>query len=81
MEYDVTVTVENLPGIADPEGQTILDDLLLSGGVKSVTQVRTAKVLRFRVRARSAAAARKDVAGICERLRVYNPLVSAATIT
>lgn len=81
MEYDVDVVIENRPGIADPEGQTILDDLLLRGGVKSVSRVRTAKVLRFRVRARSAEAARGEVAGICERLRIYNPLVSTAEIT
>lgn len=81
MEYDVSVVIENRPGIADPEGQTILDDLLLRGGVKSVKQVRTAKVLRFKVRARSAPGARKEVEGICERLRIYNPLVSTAKIT
>lgn len=80
MEYEVSVVIENRPGIADPEGQTILDDLVLRGGVKSVKRIRTAKVLRFCVRARSLDDARKDVAGICERLRIYNPLVSTAEI-
>lgn len=81
MDYDVSVVIENRPGIADPEGQTILDDLLLRGGVKSVKQVRTAKVLRFKVRARSASGARREVEDVCERLRIYNPLVSTAKIT
>lgn len=80
MEYDVSVVIENRPEIADPEGKTILDDLVLRGGVKSVKKIRTAKVIRFRVSARSRDAARRDVEGICERLRIYNPLVSTAQI-
>ena len=81
MEYDVSVVIENRPEIADPEGKTILDDLILRGGVKSVKKIRTAKVIRFSVSARSRDAARREVEGICERLRIYNPLVSTAEIT
>lgn len=77
----MSVVIENRPEIADPEGKTILEDLVLRGGVKSVKRIRTAKMLRFRVSARSRDAARKEVEGVCERLRIYNPLVSTAKIT
>jgi len=29
--YTVHVTIENKPGISDPEGETILNDLVLKG--------------------------------------------------
>lgn len=75
-DYDVYVTIENKPGIADPEGATILNDLVLRGGFSSVSGVRTARTLRFAVRERDAAEAEKTVRRLCGDLRIFNPLVS-----
>ena len=34
--YLVHVTIENKPGISDPEGETILNDLVLKGNYSSI---------------------------------------------
>ena len=47
--FDVHVTIENKPGISDPEGETILNDLVLRGLHKSVTKIKTAKMLKFTI--------------------------------
>lgn len=77
--FGVSVTIENKPGIADPEGSTILNDLVLRGGSSPVSDVRTAKVLRFTVEAGDGDGAEAEVRRLCDELRVYNPLVSRAT--
>ncbi len=89
--YRVDVVIENKPGIADPEGATILNDLVLrrgggggdaDGRPPAVSEVRTAKMLRFVVGVgdgEGPAAAEGAVRGICDEMRIYNPLVSRAT--
>jgi len=79
-EYDVTVTIENRDGLADPEGETILRDLVLRSGRGGVRSVRTARILRIRVDAADARAAEADVERLCSELRLYNPLVSRASV-
>ncbi len=76
--YSVRVTIENKPGIADPEGATILNDLVLKGSFSSVSQVRTAKMLKFTVEEKDKEEAEKTVRRLCDELRVLNPLVSRA---
>ena len=44
--YRVHVTIENKPGISDPEGKTILNDLVLKGTHQNVTRINTAKMLK-----------------------------------
>ena len=78
--YDVRVTIENRPGISDPEGETILNDLVIRGGATGVSGIRTAKVLRFTVLEKSKKAAREKVREICDDLRIYNPLVSSVAV-
>lgn len=77
--YTVRVTIENKPGISDPEGETILRDLVLKGGGRAVTGVRAAKTLKFTVRDKDPGSARARISKICEDLRIYNPLVSRVT--
>ncbi len=77
--YSVRVTIENKPGIADPEGSTILNDLVLKGSFSSVSRVRTAKMLEFTITEKDEAGAEKTIRRLCEELRVFNPLVSRVT--
>ena len=42
--YRVHVTIENKPGISDPEGKTILNDLVLKGTHQNVSEINTAKM-------------------------------------
>ena len=43
--------IENKPNISDPEGDTILNDLVLKGNNSSVKKIRAGKILKFTVEA------------------------------
>jgi phosphoribosylformylglycinamidine synthase len=78
--FQVNVTIENKPGISDPEGQTILNDLVLKGTHKIVTNIKTAKMLKFTIEEKDKKSAQLRVREICDELRIYNPMVSVVTI-
>lgn len=78
--FDVHVTIENKPGISDPEGETILNDLILRGFNKSVTKIKTAKMLKFTITEKDKKNAQSKVQKICDDLRIYNPMVSIVTV-
>ena len=79
--FDVHVTIENKPGISDPEGDTILNDLVLKGTHKNVSKIKTAQMLKFKVDEKTKAKAKTKIQEICDELRIYNPMVSKVTIT
>ena len=79
-KFEVQVTIENKPGISDPEGSTILKDLVLKGSYKSVSAIRTAKMLKFTITEKTKQSAEKKINEICDELRIYNPMVSKVTI-
>jgi len=79
-DYNVHVTIENKPGISDPEGDTILNDLVLKGNFLSVSKIRSAKMLKFKIKEKDKKQAEKKIKKICDELRVYNPMVSMITI-
>jgi phosphoribosylformylglycinamidine synthase len=78
--FNVHVTIENKPGISDPEGDTILNDLVLKGTHKTVSKIKTAKMLKFIIKEKDKKAAQSKVQEICDELRIYNPMVSKVTI-
>ena len=47
--FNVNVIIENKSGISDPEGETILNDLVLKGTHKTVSKIKTAKMLKFTI--------------------------------
>ncbi len=77
--FEVQVIIENKPGMSDPEGQTILNDLVLKGDHRDVKKIRSAKMLRFQVNAKTAKSAELSVKKICDDLRIYNPIASKVT--
>lgn len=79
-EYVVQVAIENRPGLSDPEGDTILRELVRKGPYGHVSSVRTARLLRFTVSGATRRAAEEAVAAMCDDLRLYNPLVSRAEV-
>jgi phosphoribosylformylglycinamidine synthase PurS subunit len=79
--FEVQVTIENKPGMSDPEGQTILNDLVLKGSYSSVKKIRSAKMLKFMVSATTKQAAQNTVKKLCDELRIYNPIVSKVSFT
>ena len=78
--FDVHVTIENKPGISDPEGDTILNDLVLKGTHKTVSKIKSAKMLKFTIKEKDKKTAQSKVQSICDELRIYNPLVSKITV-
>jgi len=78
--FTVHVTIENKPGISDPEGETILNDLVLKGTHKTVTNIKTAKMLKFIIKEKDKKTAASKIKKICDELRIYNPMVSKVTI-
>lgn len=79
--FEVQLIIENKPGMNDPEGETILNDLVLKGSYSSVKKIRSAKMLKFQITAGTKDAAEKSVKKICDDLRIYNPMVSKATFS
>ena len=78
--FKVHVTIENKPGISDPEGDTILNDLVLKGSFSSVSKIRSAKMLKFDIKEKNKIQAKKKVQELCDELRIYNPIVSKVII-
>jgi len=76
--YIVHVIIENKPNISDPEGDTILNDLVLKSKNSSIKKIRTGKILKFTVEASDKQRAEKTVENVCQELRIFNPLVSNA---
>ena len=78
--YWVHVTIENKSGISDPEGETILNDLVLQGKFSSVSNVRSAKLLKFQINEKNKKLAEKKIERLCDELRIFNPMVSKLSI-
>jgi len=78
--YVVHVIIENKPNISDPEGDTILNDLVLKNKNSSIKKIRAGKILKFTIEASSKKKAEKTVENICQELRIFNPLVSNVVI-
>jgi len=78
--YVVHVIIENKPNISDPEGDTILNDLVLKSKNSSIKKIRVGKILKFTIEASDKKKAEKIVENICQELRIFNPLVSNIVI-
>jgi phosphoribosylformylglycinamidine synthase len=78
--FNVHVTIENKPGISDPEGKTILNDLVLKGNYSAVTDIRSAKMLKFTITEKNKKLAENKIQKLCDELRIYNPMVSKIII-
>ncbi len=76
----VHVVIENKPGISDPEGETILKDLVLKERCSSVKKIRSAKMLKFTIIEKTKSLAEKKIRKLCDDLRIYNPMVSKISL-
>ena len=79
--FQVNVVIENKPGISDPEGDTILNDLVLKGKNNNISKIRSGTILKFSITEKNENTAKTKVVKICDDLRIYNPLVSKVTVT
>jgi len=79
-KFIAIVNIENKHFLDDPEGETILNDLILKEGYHNVVSVRTAKSLRIELFAKDIKEAKSKVEEMCDNLRIYNPIVSCCHI-
>ena len=79
--FSVSVIIENKSGISDPEGETILNDLVLKGSHTTISKIKTAKMLKFTIDEKDKKTAQSKVKEVCDELRIYNPMVSKVTIS
>ena len=77
--YLVHVTIENKPGISDPEGETILNDLVIKGNYSAISKIRSGKILKFQIDEKNKKSAEEKIHKLCDELRIFNPLVSKVT--
>ena len=61
--FVVHVIIENKPNISDPEGDTILNDLVLKSKNSPVKKIRAGKILKFTVEANDEKNAEKTIEG------------------
>ncbi len=78
MRFEARVDVTHLPGIADPQGATV-ERALPALGYTNVSEVHIGKSIRLVIDAADEAAARSQVAEMCERL-LANPVIEAYSI-
>jgi phosphoribosylformylglycinamidine synthase PurS subunit len=80
-KYSVLVSIANKKYLPDPEGETILRDLIMKGGFREVEAVRCSKTINMLVSSRTEEQAKKMVLKICGELRLYNPVVSECVVS
>jgi len=73
--YTVEVIITNKKNVRDPEGETIHRQLILRKGFNSVKSVRAGKYLVLSVESSRPEEAIRLVKDLCEKLRIYNPVV------
>ena len=78
MRFEAQVEVTHLPGVLDPQGQTV-ERALPALGYTNVSDVRIGKSIRLVIDAASEASARVQVEEMCERI-LANPVIEAYTI-
>ncbi len=79
--FQVSVVISNKEGARDPEGETILRDLVHRSGFDAVKGIRAGKHLRVEVEASDEQAAESLVRRMCDDLRIYNPAAHSIKIS
>ena len=74
--FMVNVSIENKPFLNDPEGETVLNDLILKENYSDIVSVRSAKSLLIKILSENETEALLKVKKMCDDLRIYNPIVS-----
>ena len=79
--FSAILNIENKHFLNDPEGETILHDLILKEGYDDIISVRTAKSIKIELIAKNIEDAKTKITEMCDNLRIYNPIVSDCRIT
>lgn len=79
--YTVSVVISNKEFLKDPEGETVLNDLILKENYTDFVSVRSARSFTIKVKAENEMDAIEKVRNMCNDLRIYNPVVSKCDIS
>ena len=79
-QYRVEVVISNKPQARDPEGDTILRDLIHKEGFHDIKGVRTSKLLTVTLEADDEDGATNLAHQMCNDLRLYNPVAHSISI-
>lgn len=79
MNFDVSVLVRGVEGIADPEGRTI-ERALGVLDFQGTSSVRVGKIITFTLAADDRESARAEIIEMCDRL-LANPVIERYEIT
>jgi phosphoribosylformylglycinamidine synthase PurS subunit len=78
--FSVEVVISNKPQARDPEGETIIRDLIHKSGLYDIKEVRTGKLLALKVEAADPEDARNKAVSMCNDLRIFNPVAHSITV-
>jgi len=78
--FTVSVIISNKKGARDPEGETILRDLVHKSGYGEIKSIRAGKLLSVTVEAEDAQSAARLVRKMCDDLRIYNPAAHSIAV-
>ena len=78
--FSVEVIISNKPQARDPEGETIIRDLIHKSGFHFVKEVRTGKLLVLKIEASKEDDAKNTALLMCNDLRLYNPVAHAMKV-
>jgi phosphoribosylformylglycinamidine synthase len=79
-EFNVQVIIEGKKNARDPEGETIMRDLMIKHGYDMVSSVRSGKILRVTLEADNEQAAEEIAWKMVNELRIYNPVAHRCSI-
>jgi phosphoribosylformylglycinamidine synthase subunit PurS len=79
--FEVSVVISNKPGVREPEGETILHDLVAKSGFDQVESIRAGKHLRVKVQAADPESAKRLVEKMCNELRIFNPAAHSCEVS
>jgi len=74
------IIIEGKKNARDPEGETIMRDLMIKQGYTMVDSVRSGKILKVSLEAKDAKGAEEICLKMVNELRVYNPVAHLCTI-
>ncbi|NHJ48349.1 MAG: phosphoribosylformylglycinamidine synthase subunit PurS [Asgard group archaeon] len=78
--YKYEIVVEGKKNARDPEGETIMRDLMMKHGYDMVSSVRSGKILRVTLEAADEKAAEDICWNMVNELRIYNPVAHVCSI-
>ena len=79
-KFNAEVIIEGKKNARDPEGETIMRDLMIKHGYDMVSSVRSGKILKVTLEAKSEKEAEDICWNMVNELRIYNPVAHVCTI-